>query len=203
MPLMELPIRTCLVDGVLLSPGSTLTKEELGRLSGVTDIVATNLFHLDGVAKAAECFPEARVWGPIGAQEKLPSVRWTRTLGVDAWEHASLKHVLLEGMPKVNDSVFVADGTLYLSDLAFNIEHPKGFGAWLILSMFGTHGRFGVSRFFAKMVKDRATFEGALGRVMAHDFDAVVPAHGAVVEEGGKERLRKALLERGFTPAAG
>lgn len=208
MPLIELPVRSGVIalgsGRVLLSPAMNLTDEEIASAGEITDIVAPNLFHLDGVPRAAAKHPKARVWGPVGAKEKLPEVKWQGVLGVDDWTHEKeLAHVGLAGMPKVNESAFVRrdSGTLLVSDLVFNIENAQGFGAWLILSMFGTHNRFGVSRFFSRMVKDKSAFEASLKDLLALDFDVIVPGHGAIVESGGKKLLRRALEERGFGKA--
>lgn len=205
MPLMELPLRTTVVQldraRVLLAPASTLDDHHLRAAGAVTDIVCPNLLHLEGARQARRAFPDAHLWGPKGAAEKVSDVRWDGVLGVDAWPHdAELSLVVLEGMPRVVESVFFhhASRTLFVTDLAFNIQNPSGFGAWLILSLFGTHGRFAVSRLFTRMARDRAAFQRSLERVFAFDFAAVAPSHGAVVTADGKERLRLALKERGF-----
>ena len=205
MPLVELPVRSAVIaldrGRILLSPAMNLTDAEIEETGAITDIVAPNLFHLDGVPRAAAKHPNARVWGPVGAKEKLPDVTWQGILGVDDWTHEKeLAHVGLAGMPTVNESVFThrASRTLLVSDLVFNIRGSRGFGPWLIFSLFGTKDRFGVSRFFSRMAKDKAAFEGSLKDLFALDFDAIVPSHGNVVPSGAKELLREALAERGY-----
>ena len=98
------------------------------------------------------------------------------------------------------ESVFMhqASRTLIVTDLAFNIEDPLGFGAWLILSIFGTHGRFAVSRLYTKLIKDRARFEASLARLRGLDFDNLVPSHGSILRGNAKAKLTEALRERGF-----
>lgn len=204
MPLMTLPLRSTLIehDGarVLLVPASTVPAEEYRALGPVTDIVAPNLYHLDGVPKAAVASPKARLWGPIGAKEKLPSVAWGGILGRDPWPHdAGIAHVEMKGMPKFAENVFVdrASRTLVAGDLVFNITEPKGAGAWIVLNAFGTHGRFAASRLFFSMVNDRGAFLDSTKQLLTHAFERVVPAHGAIVEADGKAKLEAALRERG------
>lgn len=205
MPLMQLPIRTTLVEvgggRVLLSPASTLTKAQLEHFGEVTDVVATSLMHTGGMVAAATAHPKARVWGPPGSAEKLPALRWGGTLGSDPWPYETeLGVTALDGMPRAREHVFLhrASRTLLVSDLAFHIEAPRGLGAWLVLNIFGTHARFGVSRLFTMLVKDRDAFRASVAHVSTLDFDRLVPAHGSIVEQGAKAKLLAALRERGY-----
>ncbi len=208
MPLMDLPLRTTVVtlDGarILHSPSSTMTEAQLASLGGISDIVAPNLLHTEGMPAAARAHPKARLWGPVGVREKRPELKWHGILGSDAWPYDSeLAHITVDGMPEINESVFLhtRSRTLLVSDLVFNIERPSGAGAWLILHLFGTWKRFAVSRLFLKYVKDRAATQRSLEQLSALDFDAVVPAHGNVVESGGKAKFLASLRERGYGPA--
>jgi hypothetical protein len=207
MPLMQLPVRTVVIPlrdaRVLFSPGSMLTTEQLRSAGEVTDIVAPSLFHTEGCAPAAAVFPNARLWGPVGAAQKHPALKWHGTLGVDAWPFEDELALLpLAGMSKMNETLALhrASRTLLATDLVFNIEQPSGAGAWLILNIFGTYRRFGVSRLFLKYVDDQAAFRTSLDRVVALDFDRLVPSHGAIVETDGKARLVAALKERKLLP---
>ncbi len=205
MPAVLLPVRSVVVSleqgRVLHSPGSRLTAQQLRDAGAVTDIVASGLLHLGGMEAAAAAHPNARLWGPPGCKEKLPNLAWHGVLGADPWPYErELAHVALEGIPSLCESVFLhtASKALLVTDLVFNIENPKGFGAWLIFSIFGTHGRFGVSRLFLRQVKDRAAFERSLAQVKALDFDHIVPSHGSVYSGEAKAKLLEALKERGY-----
>ncbi|KFA91844.1 hypothetical protein [Archangium violaceum] len=208
MPLMKLPVRTSLIEleraRVLWSPASTLTEAQLRDMGEVTDIIAPNLLHGGGMKAAAAAHPRARLWGPVGIKEKFPELSWHGILGVDAWPYDDeLRHVALRGMPDFNESVFLhhRSRVLLVSDLVFNIDESqsRGIGPWLILHLFGTYRRLGVSRLFLKQVKDRAAFQESIERIAALDFSHVAPAHGRVVSEEGKQKLLAALRERGYT----
>lgn len=203
MPLVMLPVRCSVVDveggRVLISPSSGLTDEQLRELGDVTDIVAPSLLHTAGMKRAAAVFPRARVWGPEGCEQKQPTLAWTGRLGIDPWPwEAELPFVALGGQPEFNEAVFLhrASRSLIVTDLVFNLVDASGVGAWIILQMFGTWRRFGVSRFFIRGVKDQAAFKASIEQVLALDFDHVVPSHGAIAEGNGKALLRAALVER-------
>ncbi len=203
MPLLTLPLRTTIVDvnggRVMLSPASTFSVERLREAGDVTDVVAPNLFHTEGLVTAALAFPNARLWGPEGIDKKV-DVR-ASVLGRDAWPYDEvLAHLALDGMPTFRENVFFhrPSRTLIVADLAFNLIDSKGFGPFLLLSMFGTYGRFGVSKLFLRQVKDHAAFRASLAHVTAFDFDAFVPGHGAIITSGAKAMWQRALTERGL-----
>lgn len=203
MPLLQLPVRTTVVQlktaRVMISPGSMLTESQLRGAGEVTDIVAPSLIHTAGMARAAAAFPNARLWGVAGAAAKHPELKWHGVLGVDSWPFdAELKALPLAGMPKLNETVFVhtESRTLIVTDLVFNIEEPKGAGAWIILNIFGTWKRLAVSRLFLKYVTDDAAFRASIKALITHDFDRLAPSHGAVVERGAKDKIIAALRER-------
>ncbi|MGE4132403.1 MAG: hypothetical protein AB7F86_12245 [Bdellovibrionales bacterium] len=204
MPVMALPVRSILVDGkksILISPGSNLTRAQLESCGSVDEIVGNNLFHCAGMAGAAAAFPKARVWGPVGAKVAKPDLPWQAELTEETWPyHEQLPMVVLKGMPKVQESVFVhrPSKTLIAADFAFNMTGPASFGSWLILHLFGTYKRFAVSKFYAKFVEDRGAFQQSLVRLFELDFDSMAMSHGELVVGGAKEKLKAALKERGF-----
>ncbi len=204
-PLMHLPVRAAvfeLSDGrVLFSPGSQLTAEQHQSAGAVTDIVASSLMHTAGMKKAAEAHPNARLWGPAGAKEKHPELRWHGTLGVDPWPYeGELSLVPIDGMPKLNEiaAYHRPSQALYLTDMVFNIPQPKGLLAWMFFLTFGTYRRFAVSKLFLRFVKDRAAFDAAIAKLTGLDFRHVVPSHGEAMLNEGKPRLLAALRERGI-----
>lgn len=200
MPLMSLPVRTVgvkLGNGatVLISPGSRLTADHLKTVPAVSDIVAPNLFHGAGMKQAREVFPSARAWGVPGSglPEVLTESRWPY--------QEELAAFALEGLPKVKEFAFLhrQSKTLILTDAAFNLQEAKGIGTWIILNIFGTYRRFAVSRFWLKLVQDRAALIQSLQKLFKEDFDNIIVSHGEAVMGGAREKFRAALEERGLT----
>lgn len=198
---MNLPVRSVWIEvsdgdesrkkSLLISPGSRLTEEQFRALPAVTDVVAPNYFHTAGMEKARRIFPKALVWGTKDG----------KSLSAETWPYqAELPLVKIQGMPKVNECVFIhkASKTLIVTDLCFNLLSPKGWSAFLFLSLFGTYKRFAVSRLFLNGVKDKKAFEASLAELMTHEFDKIILSHGEPIEANGKARLLKALQERGY-----
>lgn len=205
MPLMPLPVRTPLITlsggKVLLSPGSRLQADQYRKMDGVTDIVAPNLFHCAGVPKAAQKLPQAKLWVVQGGLSAKPDIKWSAEMTEKNWPYMEeLPYVAIGGMPAFNEAVFVhkKSRSLLVTDLCFNMQDVHGFGPWLILSLFGTYRKLGVSRFFLKYVKDRAAFTKSLEVLFSYDFDNIIVSHGDNLTGGGRGQLLKAFQERGI-----
>lgn len=205
LPLMKLPVRSTVVSvagaRLLISPGSTLKREQLLAAGPITDLVVTNFLHSGGVLKALEVFPEARVWGPKGIRAHKPQIPWTHEIQAESWPYqGELSVIPVRGMPAVREQVFLhhPSKTLIVTDLAFNLVRPKGLLSWVFLKAFGTYKRFAISRFFLGAVKKEDEFKASLREILSHDFDRLVMSHGEVLERGAKEKFQLALQERGY-----
>lgn len=209
MPLMSLPVRTPLVKTaagvIMISPGSRITPEIYSQHSGVTDIVGPNLFHCAGVPAAAVAYPKAKKWGVQGARLAKHEISWDEELTPVNWPYQQeLAVVCTSGMPKVNEAVFIHHETksLIVSDLCFNMTDRGGFGAWIILSLFGTYQKFAVSKFLLKFIKDKPAFEKSLAEIYSFNFENIIVSHGQNIQGNAKNVLLKALAERGLHPQA-
>ena len=113
----------------------------------------------------------------------------------EPWEN-ELPKVMLRGMPKLNEFVFLhhASRTLIVTDLLYNFDIAKqSFLGKLFLKLNGIYGRPGCSRLFRRFIKNRAAFRQSISEIMMLDFDRVVLAHGSIIESGGKT-----VFERSF-----
>lgn len=204
MPLMSLPVRSVVVEAqghrLLISPGSKLTSEDYQKMGTITDLVAPNLFHCGGISKAQKYFPKAKTWGVKGVKEIKPQISWSDIIDESSWPfREELPLVYIEGMPKTNEVVFLdkASRSLIVTDLCFNLLNQNGFGSWLILNMFGTYNKFGVSRFYLSYVQNKSDFQRSMQKILALNFDNIIVSHGENYMSGAKEALRKALAARG------
>jgi hypothetical protein len=154
---------------------------------------------LGGVIKACSKYSGATVWGPLGATSKLKTVPWQKQLGKDRWPYQdTLALVALNGMPAVNESVFVhlPSKTLIVADLCFNMTDSKGIGARIIFGLFGTYRKIGISRFFASHIKDKQAFRSSIEKLIQYDFENIVVSHGENLVGQAKTKLLDCLRER-------
>lgn len=189
-----------LADGSLFvhSPialGADVAKR-LDSLGRVAYVVAPNRFHHLWVPEFASAYPEARLFAAPGLPEKRRDIGFHAVLDDAAplaWV-GQMDQLLFRGAPLANEVVFChrKSRTLLLCDLALHIgpESPP----WTRLSfrLLGAYGRFGPTRFEKwVVVRDRAEARQSLERILEWDFDRVIVAHGAVLERGGREALRR------------
>lgn len=205
MPLMGLPVNTPVVKLktgiVMISPGSQLKDLDYQKVSGVTDLVAPNLLHSAGIPHAHKSFPQAKVWGVKGLEKLKKDIHWDHVLSPEAWPYQEELPIFhLGGMPNVREVVFYhrESKTLIVTDLFFNMVNVKGVGAWIILNIFGTYGKFAVSRLLAKYIKDQKEFENSLSEILRLDIENIIVSHGENVVGNAKMKLAGALNERGF-----
>jgi hypothetical protein len=201
----RLPARATVVrlaDGSLLvySPVSLSheLRAEVERLGPVTAIVAPNTYHHLHFEEWADAFPEARTYAAQGLRKKRPALRIDEELGnapPEAWR-GDLEQLWFRGIPVLNEIVLLhcASRTLIVCDLAFHIHEVDGPLGSLVLRANDMWRRFGPSRTLRLLLRAnrRASREG-LAAIDAWDYDRVIPAHGEIVETGGREAMRRAF----------
>lgn len=208
MPLMNLPIRATVLQlsqnrVIIISPTSNLAnfRSQIDSMGEVVAIVAPNLFHHLFIPSARRIYPKAKIYGAPGFAAKRPDVNWDGFLGQDPWPYQDELAILpIAGMPKFNEIALLhrSTKTLIVTDLCFNLRQMSGFGARLVLSIFGTFNRFAVSRLFTLLIRDRRAFQASIEQLFKADFDRIVMAHGEIINENGRKRLTEALAERGL-----
>ena len=171
---------------------------EIAALGPVAYVVAPNCFHHLNVLPFLKRFPDAKVYGAPGLAKKRPDLPLAGTLddgAVVPWRDV-LDQITLAGAPKLNEVVFFhrASRSLLLTDLLFNVTAPDGWMPALFLWLMGTYKRLGSTRLVRRQIKDRRASKASLERMLAWDFDRVLPAHGEVLEgPDARERARAAL----------
>jgi hypothetical protein len=169
----------------------------VAALGEVKLLIAPNLLHHLYLAGATARWPGASVLAPAALRKKRPDLRIDRSLEeATATEFAgSVQPLKIEGAPAVDEFVFFheATRTLVVSDLVFNITEPKGVVANVALFAVGCHGHLAQTRAWRFFVKDRAATAASVRALLAMQPEALVMAHGDVIEMGARERLEKTL----------
>lgn len=173
-----------------------LTKE-VDSLGAVGHIVAPNCYHHLFYGAWRARYPAAKGYAAPGLESKRGDLTFDEELSDDSpptWQGAILP-LVIHGAPKMGEVVFVhvPSRSLIVSDLVFNIRDPSGFLMGLVLRMMGAHGRFAQSRLWGAMTKDKEAARRSVDRLLELDFDRIVPAHGEIVDRGGKDALREAI----------
>jgi hypothetical protein len=201
LPGVTIPLRSMLITGseqqILISPVGTAAEAAQMATSRLA-LVAPSLLHHLHLRTAIERYHPLTLWGPPGLAEKKPELGPIFTFGVDPWPHGDqLAFVVIEGAPKRNEVVFFhpPSRTIYTADLFFNILEPEGFLTPLAFRMMGIYRRFATGKMWRRWVTDKAAFGRSIDQILAWDFDRIVVAHGASVEDHARDRFEIALRE--------
>ena len=171
------------------------TRRALDALGPVRAVVAPNRYHHLYVGEYFTAYPEARIYAAPGLPEKRNDLSFHGALTDEApvlWA-GQIDQLVFRALPVLNDVLFShrRSRTLIVTDLVFNLLHTDSFAARLVFSLDGAYGRFGPSRLWRLLTRDRAAARAAVDRILSWDFDRVVMAHGDVLETGGHEAFRQ------------
>lgn len=171
-------------------------KREVDALGEVTHIVAPNLFHHLSAGPWAEAYPTAVVHAPRALRKKRPDLRIDRELedaSPKTFEDA-LVPLAIDGT-MLRETVFVhaATRSVLSSDLVENFVTSDHWPTRWYLTAGGIHGKPGWNRFLRFIYRDKKAARASIDRLLEHDFDRVLLAHGEVIETNAKETLREAL----------
>lgn len=198
-----LPIRMTVVrlpDGRLwlhspITPEPGLL-EAVAAAGEVAYIVAPNQLHHLFVKPWAERFPSAQRWAAPGLGEKRRDLAFTGIHGDgrEPWADA-ITSIAIGGAPKVAETVFFhrASKTLVVTDLLFNIHDTKGFFTPWALRMMGVYRRFGQSRAWRLLARDRSAAATSARTLVGLGVRRVMPAHGDVIDALADGELERAL----------
>lgn len=202
---MRLPSRSAVVrlgDGGLLvhSPLAfdDAAAAAIEREGEVKAIVAPSCIHYVFLRAAIERWPTARVLGAPGLEKKLPGVAFEPLPHAGPVDGLGDDLVVrrIDGVPYMTEHVFLhrPSRSLVVTDLVFNV-HRCSFGMQLFMRFVGAYQKTAQSRMWRWFTKDRAAAAASANDVLAWDFDRIVVAHGDVVAEDARERLRAALAK--------
>jgi len=153
----------------------------LDDLGPVRHIVAPNLYHHLHAGPFAAAYPDAHLHGAPGLAKKREDLQFASLLGAEpdpGWA-ADLHQVPIRGS-LFGETVFFhkRSRTLVVTDLVENFSHSHHWPTRTFLRMTGVYGRPGAARQHRLAYRDKAAGRVALDRVLAWDFERILPCHG-------------------------
>ncbi|MFU8805000.1 MAG: DUF4336 domain-containing protein [Bradymonadaceae bacterium] len=178
------------------SPGP-LTQEHVAEIEGLGEVgyvISPSLMHHLFLRKAAELWPDARVFVPRGLMEKIGDVPRAEVMESDGDIEGEIFWVRAAGMPMVNEHVFYHQParTVIITDLIFNFrDHPQW---WLrtFMTLNKAYGQPLASRLLRTAIKRPERLRESLETVMSWEWDALGLCHGHPIPRGGYEAFQKA-----------
>jgi hypothetical protein len=198
MTVVRLPSQDLvLISPIHLSEGDRPVLDHLGT---VRHIVAPNRFHHLGIDTTQALYPQAKVWGVPGLEHKRPDLHfdaWLRDSGsfegaLDYCPFQGFAGIMLSGIELMEETVFChrPSGSLILTDIAFNFDDTFPFTTRLAAQVLGSYQTLRPSRLEKWGSHDKTAVEAAVRRVLAWDFDRVIPGHGTIVDTHGKQHFQ-------------
>ena len=175
---------------------------EISRLGTPGWITDTMLRHDTFARQGRDAFPGIPYLAPEGFAESAHVDSESLLPIPPAWAQ-EVKVLLIDGMPKVKEHVFlhVPSRTLIVADLVFNFHASGGWTSFFRRSLMGVKSCPDSARLYPLQVKDRPAYDRSIEELFTWDFDRIIVGHNAVVPSGGKEGLRQALANKGILPA--
>lgn len=200
--MVPIPVRTAVIrlaDGrlILHSPGpiDAGLRAELDALGRVAFVVVPKM-HGRFTQEAMRAWPDALRLAAPEPPARRRDVRFQGSLAdrpPDAWAGQVETH-LVRGF-RLGEVVLFhrASRSLVITDLCFHVQRSPSAMTRAFCRANGMWRRFGPSRLIRLLaVSDRAALARSVERILAWDFERIVPGHGDVVELGGREALRAA-----------
>lgn len=158
--------------------------------------VAPNLMHHLYQAPWQAAYPDSMLFAPPGLAAKRPDLRidGSPMAGAASWGDDILA-LPVAGNPTLDETVFLhrPSGSLIVTDLAVNLGPENRLMVRLYARLTGCYGRLSLSYPLKLLFRDRQAARASVDRILSLDFDRVIPAHGPVIETGGKAALAAAF----------
>ena len=198
MTIVRLPSQDLvLISPIKLDEGDRQTLDQLGS---VRHIIAPNLFHHLYIGSAQALYPQAKIWGVSELVAKRPDLKFDQLLTqsgnfentLDYLPFDGFASILPKGIKLVHETVFChqPSRTLILTDIAFNFDQTSPLETRLAARVLGSYKALSPSRLEKWGSRDKVTVEACVQRILAWEFDRVIPGHGSIVETDGKAQFK-------------
>ncbi len=172
------------------------TRAAVDALGEVRAVVAPSIFHHLSVAQWMAAYPQAVFGACPGLEWKRPDLAFTCVVGDQPhpiWAR-DLEQVYFSSRRENElDFYHPPSRTLLVTDALLNLStHPKA-STRFVARLMGNRAP-GVGWVEPFMVRDRKLARRQVDRMLAWDFDRVILAHGAMIQEGGKQALTDAYM---------
>ena len=171
-------------------------RAELDAIGPVQYVIAPNKVHHLFAKKALALFPQARLFGAPGLEQKRPDLPMTAlpATAPPAWA-GQIEQVFMAGIPRLNETVFfhTASNTAIFTDVCQIWTGPLGWKETLFARLTGVRNTLTVPRTIRLLVQDKAAARTSALQVLAWPVQRVVVSHNSVVEGGAHAALKRAL----------
>ena len=197
-------IRLTTNELIVISPihADNTTIHQLNEIGNVAYIIAPNLYHHLFVSGFKVIYPEAQLWISPGLDSKRPLLSADRVITndegsiieqVDYVLFNGFKVLDLTGPSILNEFVFFhrRSRTLILTDTAFHFDDNFPLKTRLAAKFLGVYGELGPSLLEKLATREKEKVKNSVQKILCWDFNRVIMAHGSIIKEDGKKKLKE------------
>jgi Domain of unknown function (DUF4336) len=197
-------IRLTTNELIIISPiqADESTIIQLNEIGNITYIIAPNLYHHLFVSNFKSIYPKAQLWAAPNLDAKIPNISADKVISndegsilnqVDYLLFDGFKVLDLTGPSILNEIVFFhqTSRTLILTDTAFHFDEQFSFKTQLAAKLLGVYGKLSPSPLEKLAIKEKEKVKKSVQKILRWDFNRVIMAHGSIIENDGKRKLKQ------------
>jgi hypothetical protein len=177
------------------------TIEQINQLGNIAFIVAPNLFHYLFLADFKNFYPQAKICAVSELGAKLPDLSIDKVLNsdknifgneVEYLLFRGFKIITFDGIVPLKEIVFFhqESKTLILTDTAFNFDESFPLQTQLATRLIQSYKQLRPSLLEKIATQEKEQIKQSVQKILNWDFNRVIVAHGSIVENNGKEKLK-------------
>lgn len=189
---------------VVISPIKVdeLTINQINEIGKVNIIIAPNLYHHLSISKFKSVYSDAKVFAAPGLESKRQDIKIDKILDrgkigskdeIEYFLFEGFQILDLKGASPLNEIVFLhrESQTLILTDTAFHFDESFSITTQLTMRLIGGYKKLEPSILEKLATREKAKVKNSIQKVLEWDFERVIMAHGTIIENQGKEKLKK------------
>lgn len=192
---------TCVIrlssGGLFVQSPSELTAEFEAALDGLGEVrfvAPTSKLHGHRyMEQYREAYPDAELLAAPGLDARRPDLTFDQLLGdtPDPRWATDIDQVAVLGNGWLTEIAYLhrSSRTAVLGDFGYHIGESSPLKTRVMARVAGVYGRVGCPPDYRLAIRNEASFRRSIQRVLAWEFDRVVPGHGEIIESGGKQAV--------------
>ncbi len=176
--------------------------DQLNLLGPVGHIIAPNLYHYLFASEFKTHYPKAIFWAAPGLDLKKPDLPIDRIIepqttslwdGLEMLYFDGVRILELSGFAALNEWVFFhpASRTLILTDTAFYFDEGFPWVTQFAAKLLRSYKNLQPSLLEKVATTETQKVKQSVEQILTWDFERVIVAHGTIVEQKGKARLKQ------------
>ncbi len=191
-------------DVVVISPIKVdeETINQINQVGKVDIIIAPNLYHHLSVSDFKSIYSDAKIFAAPGLEFKRQDIKFDKILDcgkigsedeIEYFLFEGFKILDLKGLSPLNEIVFLhrESQTLILTDTAFHFDESFPLTTQLTMRVIGGYKKLEPSILEKLATREKAKVKNSIQKVLEWDFERAIVAHGSIIENQGKAKLKK------------